>query len=79
MVVEARRLVVRKEGRSGISDGSVKTGSIKTGEKTTAGISGGSRDAKTGSKRGGKIIDSPSMRTRKRLFEVLTEAGKRKR
>jgi hypothetical protein len=63
-VVEARRLVVREEGRRqqglGISDGSAKTGSIKTG---------------------GKINDggSPAMRTRKKLFQVSTEAGKRKR
>jgi len=61
---------------AGISDGSAKTGSIKRGGKTTAAISGGSQDAKTdGSKRGGKISDSPSSRTRKRLYQALEEAG----
>ena len=42
--------------------------------QTAAGISGGSPDAKTGSKRGGKISDggSPATRSRKRLYQALT-------
>ena len=51
---------------------------VKVIGETTAGISGGSQDAKTGSKRGWKIIDSPSMRTRKDCLKYQQRQGKGK-